>query len=295
MLSNQAIAQFLRDIPQSNQDKQTLQTTYGHNNSDQIHMLCGIAKVLTMLGVVCLDEHEETAQSLIRASSQTAKYTLMSFADYFERDAILIEDWKTRGIQENVLANGASFLHRLEHDRVKRFENTTPSRYVKVAQVLIKRINPETNQHELLFQFDHNANQYQLIGGRWSEKDGDDLKVTIIREIEEELPLNHLPYSETYEVTNLIDNLTIEGAISTTFGALTHYTFSIFHMVGLKVPLKLQPEDHWVPISMVLNGIVTVDNMDYPFTSPEIYIRINDALPDGLMGLAVSTKPLASL
>lgn len=294
MLSNQAIAQFLRDIPQSNQDKQTLQTTYGHSdNPDDFHVLCGIAKVLTMLGVVCLDEHEETAQSLIRASSQTAKYTLMSFADYFEHDAILIEDWKTRGIQENVLANGASFLHTLEHERVKRFEDTSPSRYVKVAQVLIKRINPETNQHELLFQFDQNANQYQLIGGRWSEKDGDDLKVTMIREIEEELPLNHLPYSETYEVINLIENLTVKGAISTTFGALTHYTFSIFHMVGLNIPLKLQPEDHWVPIPMVLKGIVTVGDMDYPFTSPEIYLRINDALPDGLMGLAASTKPSA--
>lgn len=289
MLSNQAIADFLRNIPQSNEDKKSLQNTYHpSDNPTQIAALYGIVKVLNMLGVVCLEEQDGIAESLIRASSQTAKYTLMSFADYFERNETLIEDWKTRGIQDNVLANGASFLQVLEQERLKRFEDTAPTRYVKVAQVLIKRINPITQAHEFLFQFDKNANQYQLIGGRWSERDGDDLKTTIIREIEEELPLNNLLYPDAYEVNTLIENLTVAGTISTTFGALTHYTFSIYHMTGLRHNLKLLPEDYWVPISMILDGVVTVDKIDYPFTGPEIYQRMDQSIDGGLRGLPVS-------
>lgn len=290
-LSNQAIAEFLRQIPQSNHNKTTLQDTYITNaNPTDIATLYGIVRTLEIFGVIHLDSKEPIGESLIRASSQTAKYALISFADYFERKTAIITDWETRGIQNNIFSNGATFLQTLEQDRLKRFENTAPSRYVKVAQVLIKRINPGTGDHELLFQFDANANQYQLIGGRWSEKDGNNLQTTIIREIEEELPLNTIPYPESYDLNCLIDTLIIDGEVSTTFGALTHYTFSIFHMINLNIQLELQPEDMWVPIEMVLDGVVKVDGTEYPFTSPEIYRRIDKSLENGLMGLSVSNE-----
>lgn len=288
-LSNQEIAKFLRQIPQSNHNKTTLQNTYNRDTSpSDIATLYGIARMLEVFGVIYLDDKDPIGESLIQASSQTAKYTLMSFADYFEREIPIIHDWETRGIQNSIFSNGATFLQTLEQDRLGRFDNIAPSRFVKVAQVLIKRINPETNDPELLFQFDANANQYQLIGGRWSEKDGDNLQATIIREIEEELPLNTIPYPETYGLNCLIDNLVIDGEISNTFGALTHYTFWIFHMVDLTIQLDLQPEDMWVPIQIVLDGVVKVDGKEYPFTSPEIYQRIDQSLANGLIGLPVS-------
>ena len=184
---------------------------------------------------------------------------------------------------------GQPFSTPLNNNVWKRFPNSKPSRYVKVAQVLIKRINPETQEHEFLFQYDVNANQYQLIGGRWSEKDGSNLKTTIVREIEEELPLNHLTYQDAYELNCLLDDLVIEGTISNTFGALTHYTFTIYHMTDLNVQLKLQSDDHWVPVEMILDGVVKRNGKAFPFTNPEIYQRINDMLDNGLLGLPVST------
>jgi hypothetical protein len=290
-MSNQIIAEFLRQIPQSNYNKVTLQDSYIPDaDSTDIATLYGVARMLAVLGVIHLDSKEPIGESLIRASSQTAKYTLTSFADYFEREATIITDWETRGIQNNIFSNGATFLQTLEKARLKRFNNPAPSRYVKVAQVLIKRINPDTNNHELLFQFDANANQYQLIGGRWSEKDESNLQTTIIREIEEELPLNTIPFPQSYGLNYLIDSLIIDGEISRTFGALTHYTFSIFHMVDLNIQLNLQPEDMWVPIEMVLGGIVKVDGAEYPFTNPEIYRRIDQSLTNGLLGLPVSNE-----
>jgi len=286
---NQSIAEFLRHIPQSNQNKQTIcEITQAVNSDGDIQMLYGVVWMLSVLGIVRLDETNPTSEALIQASSQTAKYALMSIADYIERDATIINDWSTRGIQENILGNGATFLQALEQARLDRFEDIRPSRRVKVAQVFIKRINPQTDKHELLFQFDENANQYQLIGGRWSEKDGDDLEVTIVREIDEELPLNQLPYPETYQLDLLLENFAVNGAISSTFGALTHYTFWFYHMAHLMVDLKLQPEDHWVSLDMVLNGVVLKDGERYPFANADIFQRIDKALPKGLLGLPVS-------
>jgi len=288
-LSNQSLAEFLRQIPQSNQPKLKLCKLYPTTASNtDLEILYGVARMLAILGVVHLESAESARESLIQASSQTAKYALMSIADYVERDATIIMDWKTRGIQSNILGNGATFLQALEQERLQRFDDIPPSRYVKVAQVFIKRINPTTGNHELLFQFDENANHYQLIGGRWSEKDGDDLLITMIREIEEELPLNHLPYPDTYNLDLLLENFAVDGAISSTFGALTHYTFWFYHMTNLSVDLKIQPEDTWVPIDMVLNGTVIVDDREFPFANPEIFTRIDQTLPDGLQGLPVS-------
>lgn len=288
-ISNQQLAHFLRSIPQSNQDPCTLGNIANTALSESDHSyIFGYLQSLRAFGIIQIHENGTAHGTKIQATSQTAKYALMSIADYVERDETIITDWKTRGVQDSPLANGATFLHALENERVRRFAPTTPSRYVKVAQGLIKRVNSDTGNHELLMQFDKNANQYQLIGGRWSEADGEDLKVTMIREIEEELPRNHLPYATAYQLRLLIDDLAVEGTISATFGALTHYSFWVYHMYALTQPLELMPEDLWVPIQQIHAGVVEHAGKAYPFTSPEMYQRIEAALPGGLMGLSSS-------
>ncbi len=288
-LSNAIIAQFLRDIPQSNQPVLSIKEICSASQDDLDYAtLLGYARLLETIGVLHVELHSPLAESRLQASSQTAKYALLSLADFVSRNESIIADWKTRGIQDDIFANGASFLRALEQERLNRFEDTQASRFVKVAQVLIKRINPDTGQHELLFQFDHNAKQYQLIGGRWSEKDGDDMRVTMVREIIEELPLNDLQYPDSFQLESLIKDMEINGTISTTFGALTNYRFWVYHLTGLQEPLRLQTGDYWVPIEMVLNGVVSDQNASFPFTSPDIYRRIDGALPNGLSSLASS-------
>jgi hypothetical protein len=290
VLSNAVIADCLRHIPQSNHAPKALCDIHPACQSDDAcQVLFGVVWMLSVWGIVKLSVHTDVGQTLIQASSQTAKYTLMSIADYVERDAQIVTDWQTRGMQDNVLGNGATFLHALEQERLRRFDHCTPSRHVKVAQVLIKRMNPETGDHELLFQFDHNANQYQLIGGRWSEKDGDDLTVTIVREIEEELPLNTLAYPQSYNLTLLLESFDIGHIMSPTFGALSHYAFWFYHMTDLTTDLKLQADDKWVPLQMILEGVVSHEGRMYPFANPDIFQRIDAALPDGLHGLSLSS------
>lgn len=284
-MSNADIVYFLRQVPQSNQDAAPIHALMNRALSAVDSAgLYGYARLLHTLGVVDFDA--ETG--MIRARSQTAKYALNSLAAYVENDLRIIDDWKTRGIGDNILHNGASFLHALDLRRLAQEANPAPSRREKVAQVLIKRNNPCTGEPELFFQYDENARRYQLIGGRWSPQDGDEMLKTIIREIEEELPDNQLLYGQDYSLHLLIADFSPPAALSPTFGALTKYHFHIYHMTHLHKPLHLGTGDKWVPVYQVRQGIIIGDDgMDYHLDTA-IYAAMDAEIPGGLTALPSS-------
>lgn len=275
------LAAFLRRIPQSNQDAQSLDKLAG---DFEPKLLEGYLLMLQTLGVVQFNNGS------IKASSQTAKYMLESLANYVENGQKLVDDWHTRGIyrQENgVFQNGATLLFEMEKRRIALQDNPQPSRREEVAQVLIKRTNPETGGAEFLLQYDKNADQFQLIGGRHKELDGA-IEVTMVREIEEELADN-LKVSDDYELVLVIDDLSPSPSLSPTFGALTEYHFWIYHMRGLKKPLSLHPNDVWVAVEDVLSGQVHWEGK-LVVANPELYLMMNEALEGGLAGLEDSFR-----
>ncbi|MCU0511429.1 MAG: hypothetical protein MUE40_02550 [Anaerolineae bacterium] len=283
-MSQAHLLHLLRHLPQSNQDAQTLAALAGTDDVPTLALLHGSALLLHTLGMVDFDP----ASQLIRARSQTAKYALASLAEYIAADLRLIDDWKTRGVENNLLHNGASFLYALERQRQKLQSSPAPSRREQVAQVIIKRRSPATGEPELYFQYDASARRYQLIGGRWSPRDGADLLRTMIREIEEELPGQPLVYGQDYDLRLIMADYTPPALLSPTFGALTEYHFHIYHLVGLRRPLVLHEHDRWIPLPQVLAGHLYADDRSAAGFSSEIYHAIEAHLPGGLAALADS-------
>lgn len=274
-----ALVHFLRHIPQSNQPPAPLPSLLPPDAD--AGLLCaveGFLVALQWLGVV------ERTESGVRASSQTARYTLNSLASFVEAQAALIEDWHTRGIQPHPLANGATFLRLLEERRLQLNPDAEPSRVERVAQVLIKRTEQTTGRPQLLFQYDRNASQFQLIGGRYSPRDASE-DSTITREITEELPLNTLRHGQDYTLTTLLSGAELPLVISPTFGALTRYVFTVYLMQGLQGELRLGPHDRWLYIEDVLaNRITTESGEAAPFLDLALY-RTLDAQSGGLRNL----------
>ena len=288
------LVRFLRSIPQSNQDRTTLGALAGADSTDEvIGALAGCARMLALLGVVEFTAGEITGQSEIRASTQTAKYALESLASYLESGQTLVADWRKRGIKRlgsddggHILESGAAFLYLLEQRRRQIIPNPPPSRYVRVAQVIIKRQNPESGMPEILMQYDERAGQYQLIGGRWRESDGKDLKATAIREVAEELPKAALVPEKDYALQPVVEDLQPDVGLSPTFGALTSYAFWIYHMTDLHKAVPLQSIDQWVPIAQILEGyVMEVGGARREFTRPGLFRQLDDAIPGGLLGL----------
>lgn len=279
------LANFLRRIPQSNQDARTLQQLAQGLDPVFLH---GYTTMLQTIGVVQLDE-----RGYIRASSQTAKYMLESLAYYLEADLCLVQDWHTRGVNRdqthNPLQNGATLLHALEEQRARLMPDPQPSRTEKVAQALIKRHNPRTGRSELLLQFDENANQYQFIGGRYRASDRHPY-YTLIRELEEELA-DDLQHQRDYEITLVAEDITPTKILSPTFGALTEYHFWFYHVHRLKSPLRLTTHDQWVPLDDILAGYVRrADGTVVQFNDVSLYHALDAALPGGLKNLPPSFR-----
>jgi 8-oxo-dGTP pyrophosphatase MutT (NUDIX family) len=275
------LAAFLRRIPQSNQDAQKLENLAPDLDSQ---VLQGYLLLLQTLGAVQL--HQDS----VKASSQTAKYLLESLATYVENGQKLVDDWHTRGVyrEENgVFQNAATLLFEMEKRRIALQEAPRPSRREEVAQVLIKRTNPVSKQAEFLLQYDKNAHQFQLIGGRRKHLE-EDLHTTMIREIEEELA-DELKIAQDYQLVPIILDLSPTPILSPTFGALTEYHFWIFHMRDLSRELSLQANDAWVSVDEVLAGKVHWQGQIVE-SNPEIYQLINQHIEGGLTALADSFR-----
>ncbi len=278
---NERIAAFLRHIPQSNQPSASFNEIC---DPSDVETMRGVAFALQIFGMVLVEG------DTVKANSQTAKYTLNSLAESLLSGQPIITDWQTRGLKEHPLANGASFLALLEEQRLKQNPDAMPSRLERVAQVIIKRTNPTSGKPELLFQFDRNAHRYQFIGGRYSPRDHDDMYQTMIREISEELPANTLQVRQDYQLTLLVDALKTASIISPTFGALTQYAFTLYHMHDLLKPLKLDYSDRWLPIEDVLNDTVRDDSGELlPFSNHGIYPQM-DAQVGGFVNLMDSVR-----
>ena len=278
-----AIMAFLRRIPQSNQDAIHLELLADGENAD---VLLGYALMLQTIGIVTIDE-----QYNIKATSQTAKYTLESIISFTENNLTWVDDWKTRGVHRDdtgALQNGATLLSELENRRIKVLEKASPSRYEEVVQVLIKRTNPQTGQAEFLMQYDANADQYQFIGGRRSPNDAT-LEIATIREIEEEVS-NDLVFAGDYQLRCVIPELIVEATLSPTFGALTEYHFTVYHMTNLTQDIVLQDNDRWVAVEQIISGDIHVGERVISSSDNSMYQKMNQLITGGLANLADSSR-----
>jgi len=277
-MNSEHIAAFLRLIPQSNQDAVPISELTNETDCD---ILLGYALMLQTIGIVQID-----LTGKIKATSQTAHYTLHSIASYAENDLRWIDDWKTRGVhrQDNgFLQNGATFLHELESRRLAALEKPAPSRSEEVVQVFIKRSNPDTGEAEFLMQYDANADQYQLIGGRRSPDD-ESLEIAIIREIEEEVS-NTLVYGRDYQLDVILPDMAVAPTLSPTFGAFTEYHFTVYHMTDLKQAIELQDGDAWVALDSVLSGVVDANGKQVIASDNSLYQQMDRAIKGGLGNL----------
>jgi 8-oxo-dGTP pyrophosphatase MutT (NUDIX family) len=280
------LARFLRAIPRSDQPREAIAVLAGEAGLP----MDAAGAALGLLAVLGAIDQSTDEPYRVRAVSQIGWYTLHSLADFVARDARVVDDWQTRGVtsgvQEPAIANGVHVLHMLERRRVALFgSSAAPVRDQRVALVLIVDGDATTGGPRVLFQRDAAAGRDQLIGGRHREADGDLLN-TATREIDEELPHSALQYPRDYALERVIPALVLPPTVSPTFGALTRYTFTVFALRNLRLPLILGPDDHWIPGERIVRDAEPGDRA--------LYAAIDEALPGGWAGLQPSAQPSAT-
>jgi 8-oxo-dGTP pyrophosphatase MutT (NUDIX family) len=131
---------------------------------------------------------------------------------------------------------GVDFLKVIEGARLRNVSAPTPARSVEAAASIIK--SSRAGVESYLMQYDAHAGRYQPIGGK-REPHEQSLEETLRREFAEELALPEIPGPAVFSVKQIgtWDELTS----SATYGIITRYAFTFFHVLKMNLPIPDGP------------------------------------------------------
>lgn len=146
--------------------------------------------------------------------------------------------------------DGLKLLAAAESARHERVPHPTPVREIYAVNAIIKA--GRAGHNYLLMQYDENAHQFQLIGGKRDPEDVDAAH-TVLREIQEELEMPGLripddlalvPIGERFEQTTL----------SPTYGVVTSYHISFYHVQHMQFRPHLDAQTRWIDVEYIRAG-----------------------------------------
>jgi 8-oxo-dGTP pyrophosphatase MutT (NUDIX family) len=146
---------------------------------------------------------------------------------------------------------GVEFLKAIERARQSAVSAPTPARVVQAAQSIIKSMRGGAESY--LMQYDAHARRYQPIGGK-REPDEHSLEETLRREFAEELGLSDVPESDVLALKE-VGNGWVEQTSSATYGIITRYTFSFFHVLRMRLPVPDDGITGWVSRAEMEAGV----------------------------------------
>ena len=235
--------------------------------------------LLTTFGA--LQQHEIS----VRSKDQRTTYFIESLRLWLEQANQASE---ANEADESQTLITPELVRAMESQRMKQAEATgssaQPTRIQAAAFVLIGRVM--NGEICLLCQWDRQARQYQLIGGRLEP--GETATQAAHREFLEEVGAAQIPPLQAdvdFELRALLDEPITLNTLSPTYGALTSYAFHLFQARMTNRQLVLGPEDVWIAVRDLLRGR-TVDGKQ--IGDPRVYHEIDRRLVSGLAGLATS-------
>jgi hypothetical protein len=243
--------------------------------------------VLEPFNVLEVRQENSSSEPLVRAVAPAAGFFLRSLAAFVRENQFILSNWERPGNSDGPLYSvreiltGPQFLYLIERERIAGRNDALPLREVEIAQVVVKARIRGQGKAMYLVQYDDVAREYQLVGG-YQRKQDRDMRETIIREIEEELPSNPFDFRGRDSVTPL--GAVALSKLSRTFGVNTLYNISFFQLHQGVGGLILGPNDAWVTERELLAGKT---KGGHSINTSALQV-LDKQLPGGLDGLKLS-------
>jgi 8-oxo-dGTP pyrophosphatase MutT (NUDIX family) len=205
----------------------------------------GVNDVLRLLGAVRLDGEEvSTPMGYYLVRSLIALLHDRTRNSY---DMRLAWQGKLNGAEEGM---GARLIHLLETYRLTYLPDPLPLRTISAVMAVIKAWRD--GQDVFLMQYDHKAEQFQPIGGKCEVYDADNY-AALLRELREELVLDHLELGKDLEITPIAEHQS-HRRVSATLQLITQYDHSFYHLTAVRFPINTDADTHWLTLDEVLSG-----------------------------------------
>ncbi|MEQ8145659.1 NUDIX hydrolase [Streptomyces sp. OP7] len=233
---------------------------------------------------VLREERTSDGTAAVVVVSPPAAYFLRGLAAYMRSDHAILDNWERPGtdIEPSTVGRaltGPQFLYLAEERRLALDPDAPPLRHADVVQVLVKaKLRGRGGRAQYLLQYDERARQYQLPGGHVRTSDAS-LRSAAARELEEEL--------DGYTYRSDRDVLTELGVVdavqsSRTYGAITDYRVTFFHLKVDAERLRPGPGARWVDESRLFDPDFRIGRASLNVTALS---RLNATLPGGMHGL----------
>lgn len=210
-----------------------------------------VIDLLISLGALSLD----SSQAQVSVASLQGGYFLRLLHALLELDAPIVADWESHGVTTSTqypFDRAVNLLAALEQRRLDLCPDAAPIRQVIAAIGLISCRLP-IGERAFLVHWDEAARAWQLIGGRFEERDGS-LRQTLVRELAEELACAPLREGYDVQLTEVGAPFSIER-VSPTFGLLSRTTFHMFGVRFIRSMPALHKDLRWTTEAELLAGM----------------------------------------
>jgi hypothetical protein len=278
------IAKIIRAIPPETESAVSVSQLASATGTAESAVIA-VAHLINAFGALNVTVDPPAAGWKIKAATPAAALFLRSVAEYVGGDLAILQNWARNGTveppyDEHAVLSGAQFLYFMERRRLAADQDATALRTTHVSQVLIKRVG-RLHGREYLVVLDPVARQFQLPGGHARAGDRDAGEVAR-RELLEELPRFRLVAAQH----RLVDLGTVDlTAVSRTYGAVTRYVLTIFHLQGHLAAFPIGPDARWVAEDVLLGDNAEVDGMTLNVVGVR---RLDRSLAGGLASLPAS-------
>jgi 8-oxo-dGTP pyrophosphatase MutT (NUDIX family) len=218
--------------PQPLQDRRSLADALAALSA-QSDYAQGALDLLRLLGLV------EDRDGVLEPAGEVSALFLASLGAHLRDGVRFSFDWDDLDAEG---VRGVDLLRAAETARAQAVPDPTPARVVKVVQAIVK--SRERGEDLYLMQYDRHAGHFQPLGGK-QEPGERDPEEALRRELAEELELESPPGPELCEL-NLLQEEWGTFVPSATYGVLTRYTFTFFHVVNVRFPIQLDGSTCWL-------------------------------------------------
>lgn len=182
-------------------------------------------------------------------SSATAHFFVQSLVRCLEEQALTSAAW--RGAPEEPCSGiGALLTQSLERHRRECSPQAEPLRVIRTSVAIIKA--QRNGEDVYLMQYDAPARQFQPIGGKREASD-ESSAATLIRELREELNMEHLTPERDFTLYPLVEGVR-EMSISESAYVLSAYEHNFYQLLNVRFQVAETDTTRWLTTDELISG-----------------------------------------
>lgn len=182
-------------------------------------------------------------------STRTAHFFAQSLLRCVEEDALTAGAW--HGTPDEPCSGiGALLTQALEQHRRVCSPHPQPLRVIRAVVAIIKA--RRNGEDVYLMQYDEPARQFQPLGGK-REREDDSNAATLVRELREELFMDHLLPGRDFTLYPLVEGIR-ETSVSDSVYVLSAYEHSFYQLLDVRFDLPTDEQTRWLTTQELVRG-----------------------------------------